>query len=150
MLFEDEKKKLIRDLTSYIQRHPEESADFMDAITLGLKKFRQGVQEERDKLAYQALSFSISFLDKKANARWHKYTADIKIPAIIDAMFLLAPRGLSGSFTEKEKELLDDFVNMCRKEDVLNNPRWNGWLATSKGPEYVEWMKKLLNDEGIK
>ncbi len=62
-------------------------------------------------------------------------------------MFYLFPRGKLSAHSTVEKDMLKEFIMLCKKEDILNNKNHVDWLINIKGQEYYDWVKLVLENK---
>lgn len=140
-----EKKDILDKLLPYLEKHPEDAPDFLNAITTALKSYKEGVAKQRSNLAQNALGFVISQTTEESYKRWKKAPVDMKIPMMIDAVFYLVPGGKIHNHSSAELKAIQMFRQWCLDEQVLTNEKWYSWLRNTKGEEYYQWMINLLN-----
>ena len=144
-MFTDEKEKLIKDLESYLFRNISEVTDFMIIISNTLKKYEESVKRQRNGIYENSINFIMSYIldSKKLKSSKNDYI----IPSMIDVMFYCFPYGDPKGNSSIMIEGFKFFQKSCLELDILNDPSWVKWLKETKGEEYYQWMKEVLNYE---
>ena len=138
------KEDLLKEVEKYLMAKPEDSPEFLATIGKAMESYKTRVLELRNNQAENAISCSISFL---LDSKKFKSLEETRVCYLIDLLFYIMPTGNIGAHSEAVRKVVAEFRKICKDIDILNNPSWTSWLEQTKGDEYYEWVKKVLEEE---
>lgn len=122
-----------------IIRNPSHARGYLKIISESMAAYENIVKEERDSIAYNALSFSNQYFQNNKDKSIQK----MKVPMLIDAMYYMFPKGVTTQ-AQADKIVFVDFLETVIKENYLTEHK--KWILDAKGYSYYSWLEEMIKN----
>jgi hypothetical protein len=129
--------ELCEQLKKDIISNPIHAKDYLKIVTEALEEYEKKVKEDRDSIAYNALSFSNQYFQNSKDKSIQK----MKVPMLIDAMYYMFPKGITTQ-AQADRVIFVDFIETTIKENYLTEHK--NWLVDAKGYSYYSWLEEMI------
>lgn len=152
-----DKQGLLRQVTAFLTAYPEDAPAVLDAVSQGLKNFKEGVGKQRESQAWMAIDFLHGLFYpevkwKKEKIAWLRMEPKMKIVHLIDSIVYAYPKGWESAERGSQVNIymLGMFCDLYFNQSEMHGSDWekdtkgySDYMTTLK----FQWLERKKKEE---